>query len=184
MIKLLKRIENKKVNKSITELIPYKNALALDIGCGEGWISREIRKKGYYVIGLDKNKKNLGKAKKNCNKTVIYDCQKKLPYPKNYFDLVVCSDVLEHLKCPEMTLNEIHRILKSQGICIIRIPNGKVDFLFILEGHIKFITMRKILNWFNKYGFKVIKYKSFGVFPFFRKVINFPQFYVFQVKKR
>jgi ubiquinone/menaquinone biosynthesis C-methylase UbiE len=184
MVKLLKRIENKEANKSLIRMIPPKKGLALDIGCGEGWVSREIKKKGYHVIGLDIDEKMLKKANKFCHETILYDCQKRLPYPENYFDLIVCLDVLEHLKYPERTLSEIYRVLKSQGACIIRIPNGKMDFLFALEGHVRFITMKRILKWFDKYGFKVVKFNSFGIVPFWRKVVCFPQFYVFQVRKR
>ncbi len=182
---LIRTVENPGITRRIIEFFPpISNGLAVDLGCGEGWISNQAKNKGYHVIGLDIDKKMLEKAKKVCDEVLQYNCQQKLPFPDNYFDLVICCDLLEHLHSPEFILNEIYRVLKFDGTGVIKIPNGKLDFLYLFEGHVRFITMKKILEWFKRNSLKVIKYRKFAVIPVLRLVTDeIPQFFVFQIKK-
>lgn len=46
-----------------------------------------------------------------------------LPFHPDTFDLVVMTEVLEHLFNPDFTLNELKRVLRPQGICILSTPN-------------------------------------------------------------
>jgi SAM-dependent methyltransferase len=46
-----------------------------------------------------------------------------LEFPDESFDIVLCSDVVEHLKNPEKCFSEICRVLKSGGTAIITTPN-------------------------------------------------------------
>jgi SAM-dependent methyltransferase len=45
-----------------------------------------------------------------------------LPFPDASFDCIVCADVLEHLQNPELALEEMYRVLRSQGVLIISVP--------------------------------------------------------------
>jgi len=42
-----------------------------------------------------------------------------IKWKSNYFDTVIATEVLEHLEEPQKAINEIHRILKSRGVCIL-----------------------------------------------------------------
>mgnify|MGYP001204078536 CR=1 FL=1 len=46
-----------------------------------------------------------------------------MPFKDNFFDLVVCAWVFEHLKNPQQSLKEIHRVLKPNGKLIFLTPN-------------------------------------------------------------
>ena len=72
----------------------------LDVGCGTGLLGHEMKKKGNYVYGLDTSKKELSIASKklDCVKNADISSNK-IDLPKD-FDVVVLSDVLEHLKEP------------------------------------------------------------------------------------
>lgn len=59
----------------------------------------------------------------------------KLPFQDSYFDIVICSEVVEHMKYPENCLMEIKRVLKDDGTFIISTPNSdnplvKISSLF------------------------------------------------------
>jgi len=88
-----------------------------------------------------KNKLNLGSgrfkkkdfinidADSSTNPDILYDLNK-IPYPfsDNSFSLIMANHVLEHLKDPFKTMKELHRILKSEGKLIIRVPHFSRGF--------------------------------------------------------
>jgi SAM-dependent methyltransferase len=47
----------------------------------------------------------------------------KLPLPSDTYDMVICTEVLEHLLWPQMLLKEVHRVLSDKGILIASVPN-------------------------------------------------------------
>ncbi|MDO9512335.1 MAG: methyltransferase domain-containing protein [Bacteroidales bacterium] len=103
------------------------NAKVLDIGCGNGNISYQLAKSGYTVTGIDISSEAIEYANKhfthpNATFTVhsVYDI--KTP---NAFDVIICSEVLEHLPVPGNMLATMKKLLTPQGICIITVPNGK-----------------------------------------------------------
>jgi SAM-dependent methyltransferase len=68
--------------------------------------------------------------------------QNGLPYPDNYFDAVILSEVIEHLNFnPLPVLQEINRILKKDGILYVTTPN-QVNLI----NRIKIILGRSIRN--------------------------------------
>lgn len=47
---------------------------------------------------------------------------KKIPFSDNFFDGILCTEVLEHVLDLEIVLREFHRVLKPEGILLISIP--------------------------------------------------------------
>jgi 2-polyprenyl-3-methyl-5-hydroxy-6-metoxy-1,4-benzoquinol methylase len=52
---------------------------------------------------------------------------KSLPYPSGRFDVVLCTDVLEHLEWPKLIAAELVRLCRPGGIVVIVVPDGDVD---------------------------------------------------------
>lgn len=96
----------------------------LDIGCGEGAVLNYLNKKFKLPSdchGIDLSEKEIEMAKKNipfCTfKTgSIYE----LPYENNRFDLVICTEVLEHLENPLKAMEEISRV--ASNFVILSVP--------------------------------------------------------------
>src|SRR6266576_596786 len=96
----------------------------LDVGCGEGFTLSKLkeaglRKKLEGVEYLD-TAIALGKKERpdiHIKKGTIYD----LPYKDNAFDLVLCTEVLEHLEEPEKALKELIRV--SKRYMLLTVPN-------------------------------------------------------------
>ncbi|MCR4344593.1 MAG: class I SAM-dependent methyltransferase [Candidatus Scalindua sp.] len=94
----------------------------LDIGCGNGWqIAPCI--KGNQVYGLDISEANIEKAVAKGIKAQVHDVEDLFPFEDDFFDTVVCSEILEHLFFPEKVLREIYRVLKTSGRLIVTVPN-------------------------------------------------------------
>jgi len=102
---------------------------ALVVGCGCGFETDLLSKLGYEVYGLDISKFGIKYAKYRFNSPefIISDVQNGLPFKSDFFDLVICTEVLEHLNYPLKTLSEILRIGKDAVVCTS--PNRKVEKL-------------------------------------------------------
>jgi len=100
-----------------------KGATILDIGCGDGFLSKTLP--DYDWHGLDIN---LDKVDKSAIKGVQHDISKSpYPYSSKYFDAVVCSEVLEHVWDLQVVNFEVRRILKPDGYYFMSTPN--FDFI-------------------------------------------------------
>jgi ubiquinone/menaquinone biosynthesis C-methylase UbiE len=106
----------------------------LDIGCGDGYhifvfntienVARNIR-----FYGVDASKLRIGFATLACNELAMTNVHflvgsaDDLPFPDDHFHIILCSDVVEHLSCPERCFAEINRVTKPGGIAIVTTPN-------------------------------------------------------------
>jgi len=101
---------------------------ALDIGCREGHQTRLLEDMGFNVTPID--------VTKDFDRCIVMDANKKLDFGDNEFDLIWCSEVIEHLDDPARSLAEFRRVLKQSGKLIITTPNSYcwVFNLFALFG--------------------------------------------------
>lgn len=103
---------------------PLKAETILDAGCGEGFTMDKLSKKGVgkKIEGIEYTKDALSFGKKLFpNLTFRQGSVYELPYKDNSFDLVICTEVLEHLEEPAKALKEILRV--SKKYLIISVPN-------------------------------------------------------------
>lgn len=144
----------------------------LDAGCGPG-ANFPILKKFGNTIGIDNSKIAVKLAKKRGEKATIGNLLK-LPFKNNYFDLVVCTDVLYHqdINCPEKVIKEFNRVLRTGGIFISREP----AFEFLRRSHDQIVkterrfTKTTFLKLLKLSGFKTVKI-SYSNFLFFFFII-------------
>ena len=99
------------------EMLPSASGRFLDLGCGDGGATSELRETGQ-IVGLDYNAAAL---QHNPGITVRGNCSV-LPFPRGCFETVVCGELLEHLpqKVYERTLQEIVRV--SSRFIIVSVP--------------------------------------------------------------
>lgn len=72
---------------------------------------------------MDISRDNLRIASKLGLKTKKCDIQKGLPFKSDFFDLVIATEILEHVFDTDALLSEIRRVLKKDGILIMNVPN-------------------------------------------------------------
>jgi SAM-dependent methyltransferase len=111
----------------ILQLLPsinkQKDCSILDIGCAGGQLLSDLTSHGYTnLYGIDLSIKAINLChSRGLNNTIVMDARK-LSYPSESFDVIVASDVLEHISHPEATLREWRRILKPRGVLLIFVP--------------------------------------------------------------
>lgn len=103
----------------------------LDIGCGDAYLIAQIQSLCTEVRGIDSEAQAVALANDilqnhpHC-KVVQGDCYH-LPFDDDYFDIVLCTDVIEHLTDPQSCLREIRRVLNDKGILVMTTPKFRPD---------------------------------------------------------
>lgn len=164
----------REVNKLITNEGKIK---ILDVGCASGWFLNEIikqkpRSKGY---GIDIYKEGINYGKKKYPKLILKKANaEKIPFPANTFDIVICTEVLEHVENPSKVLKEIKRVLNKKGIAVIELDSGSILFSIAWftwkkfngkvwnDSHLHSFTVKKLENKINKSGLKVESKNKFN----------------------
>jgi len=161
--------------KIALSLIPRngKGKVALDVGCRDGYWSERLKEFGYHVISIDIEPKY--------KEAIKHNIEEGLPFKDGYFDLIWCTDVIEHLYKPDFLISEIDRTLKEKGTSIVTTPNSAFWFYHVVK--LWGWTPKKLQNPDHKHFFdlKEIKnlasgYEIYGYFPY----INF---FFFKIKK-
>jgi len=108
-------------HNQIRQYVTSKTKL-LDIGCGHSNLLKDIYKRTPHTYGIDPDKHALTRNK--LIKDVRQEYVEKMSFTDNFFDIVVCAWVLEHLPDPKKVFKEIHRVLKPGGRVIFITPNS------------------------------------------------------------
>jgi 2-polyprenyl-3-methyl-5-hydroxy-6-metoxy-1,4-benzoquinol methylase len=116
----------------------------LEVGCSDGYIGSLFLKKNNEVYGLDIDKYKVDQAKKRGVKARIWDIESdSLPYRNNYFDIVLLTDVIEHVFDTDQILMNIHSVLKNGGLLLVTTPNvaslaRRIMLLFGINPHLEY----------------------------------------------
>ena len=100
---------------------------ALDLGCGNGSLSHELSKLGFAVHGIDRSQSGIQIARETFPRVqfLLGDVENELssdPLPAESFDVVVSTEVVEHLYYPRRLIHNAFRLLKPSGHFIVSTP--------------------------------------------------------------
>jgi len=151
----------------------------LNAGCGTGEFNFYLRDRFEQSYGVDINADDIASAKVLTeDPNIQFDTGDitKLDFPDEFFDAVICVDVLEHVDEPEQAVRELRRVLKPGGQLVVTVPNHRYPFFydpinFILErlfrrhlpigiwgfGHTKLFTQESLVELLEDAGFSVLK---------------------------
>lgn len=126
----------KKRVQTIFEWLPPRDDMRiLDCACGRGFYLNMYRYvSGCRLVGLELDAEIIGKARRNVGHlpgiTLVRGNIYKLPFPDDYFDGVILSEILEHVDDDVAGLREVRRILKPGGVAAITVPNADYPLLW------------------------------------------------------
>jgi len=123
------------VHEAILGMLKAGKGKVLDLGAGFGLLSKKIGELGYDVTACELDPVRISHIRKIGLKCDKVDLNCKLPYNDRLFDIVISSDVIEHLTRPYDFIQEIGRVTKKGGMLIITTPNimnwySRIKFLF------------------------------------------------------
>lgn len=146
----------------------------LDIGCGAGTISFYIANRGNRVVGIDIAKKAIHACNQSAKILSLNNLVKfrnimfpeKVPSEK--FDLVICSEVIEHIRNDDLAIRKIYTVLNYGGLLILSTPSknaplyklGLVKDFDKRVGHLRRYSVRELSNLCKKNGFKILETKK------------------------
>jgi len=138
-------LEKEKIEESISphsvshtrlalHLAPYQYALryvegkeVLDVGCNWGYGSHLFARKARRVVGFDVNSEHVSYGKQQFAREnlcfLIHDANERFPFADERFDVVFSSEVIEHLANYTGCLHEMQRVLRPNGLFILKTPN-------------------------------------------------------------
>lgn len=155
----------------ITSLLPSSKSLGkvLDAGCGDGTILYLLKENYIFEpYGIDISQNAVKKAIERGIDAQVSDLSERIPFPDESFDLIICSEVLEHLYFPEKALREINRVAKNDAIIIFSIPNiayiqHRIRFLLgkSIFFNPKFQSSEHIRFWTKSSFFELLKRENF-----------------------
>ncbi len=98
------------------DLLPAPSGRALEVGCGEGRVSRDLRERGYDVVGLDASPTLVEAARElDPDGEYVVGEAERLPFPDAGFDLVVAYNSLMDVDDMPAAVGEAARVLSGRG---------------------------------------------------------------------
>jgi 2-polyprenyl-6-hydroxyphenyl methylase/3-demethylubiquinone-9 3-methyltransferase len=125
------------IKQEIRKNIGYHGRV-LDLGCGAGLLTNQVAQAGYQVTGIDISGSSLKVAKeRDMTKSVDYvegDVYK-LPFKNHSFDVVIATDLLEHVSDPRQVVSEASRVLQPGGLFFFHtFSKNPLAWAFVIEG--------------------------------------------------
>jgi 2-polyprenyl-3-methyl-5-hydroxy-6-metoxy-1,4-benzoquinol methylase len=151
----------------------------LDLGCSGGLLASRVRALGHHVTAADVVE--LPQARGRVDRFVRADLDRGLPDEVKALgpvDVILAADVLEHLREPQMLLEQIRDLLAKRGVVLASVPNfghwyartrtalGLFDYdqRGVLDrGHLRFFTRRSFVRQLHSAGLTVTRYESTGL---------------------
>lgn len=169
-------VANRRMTDATVAAIPAGAATAIDIGCGDGTYTHELKLRlpGVAFTGFDPASDAIAIARRKFPGTdyVVGDLLDVSTFPARRFDVGILRGVIHHL--PDAALGIANATRLSDRIVLIE-PNGNNPILKWLERHSKYhidheeqsFTDEQLAEWCRKARYRVVEADFIGFVPFF-----------------
>ncbi len=162
-------------------------ALILDVGCGDGYATQTAaqRNGAHRFVGLDWSAPSLALARDRGLTVLQAQLEARLPVKSASVDVVVMSEVIEHLVDTDSAAEEAHRVLKPGGTLLLSTPNlaawynrgllavgiqpvfSEVSLRSVfgrpgsqVAGHLHMFTRRGLVEFLAAYGLRTVRVRG------------------------
>jgi 2-polyprenyl-3-methyl-5-hydroxy-6-metoxy-1,4-benzoquinol methylase len=96
----------------------------LDVGCSSGYLAQPLSERANTIVGIELDREAAREAEQFCERVLVGDVETmELPLEPASFDVVLCGDVVEHLRDPVAALARLRPLLKPGGRLVLSTPN-------------------------------------------------------------
>ena len=166
---------DKRLDEIVATFEPYrKNNRLLDIGCGAGSFLKAAARQNWKAFGLEVSQSAIEHAR-SLGFEVFHGEIEEANYADGYFDVVIASELLEHLPDPRALLSSISRILRPGGLFWATTPHGRgisarilgVDWSTVCPPeHLQLFSVAGIKRLLSSAGFSQVNVATHGTNPF------------------
>jgi len=118
--------------KTILKIVDFKDKTVLDVGAGTGRLTIPISEIAKKVCAIEPHEDMINYMEKKVveidNIEVKRASAEDIPYPDDFFDVVICSWVIQHFKDFKKSFSEMKRVIKKNGILLVVYHNGGDDW--------------------------------------------------------
>lgn len=172
----------------MAELLPSRYQKVLEIGCGEGGFAGSLAP-SCEVWGVEMHESSAVIAGQRLQRVLVgsYDAVQH-DLPENYFDLVICNDVIEHMPDHDAFFDSISAKLQDGGYLVASIPNMRYyyclrelllrkEWVYSDQGvmdrtHLRFFTERSLRRTLVEHGFSVEAFSGINRLKGARRVLR------------
>lgn len=160
----------------IIDSLNINDSNILDVGCYDGTFLSQIINRRNFFYGIEASDFGVVESSKKgiIVKQFFFNDSESIPFENNFFDIIVAGEIIEHIFDTDFFLDEVYRILRSNGKLLISTPNiaslgRRMMLLFgvnpIIElspnekdssGHIRYFTKKTLDKLLNKHNFNPI----------------------------
>ncbi len=109
-------------NLTVARHLPGRNLRILEVGPGEGWLTRILAARGHRVIAVDLARPWLDALDHDLIAGAAVAEMTRLPFAAGSFDAVVAAEVVEHIPDLAGALAEASRVLATGGRAVVTVP--------------------------------------------------------------
>jgi 2-polyprenyl-3-methyl-5-hydroxy-6-metoxy-1,4-benzoquinol methylase len=166
--------------RDMLKYVPETAKRSLELGCAEGNFSELVRKSlGAECWGVEMDRQAAEVAATKLDKVITGDVSDSLSdVPDNYFDCIICNDILEHLADPYVLLIQLKEKLTAEGVVVASFPNVRYCrnlFELVVRGnwdykehgildktHLRFFTYNSLVKMFPQLGYELLTIEGLG----------------------
>lgn len=146
----------------------------LDVGSGMGYFSRGFADWGAQLVALDMGQQLLTKVREKCAAETVVGTVLDLPFRDGSFDLVFCTEVIEHTTDPRRAVAELCRTVAPGAILVLTVPNRLWHPAVVVAnalhlrpylGYENWVAYRDLARWVADGGLQVEQQSGFNLLP-------------------
>jgi 2-polyprenyl-3-methyl-5-hydroxy-6-metoxy-1,4-benzoquinol methylase len=144
----------------------------LDVGCSSGYLAAPLAERGNTIVGIELDADAAREAEAYCERVLVGDIMSmELPLEPGSFDVVLCGDIVEHLRDPVAALARLRPFLRPGGRLVLSTPNvanwavrlgllaGRWDYTdrgLLDRTHVHLFTRRSLAAAVEQAGYRVL----------------------------
>jgi 2-polyprenyl-6-hydroxyphenyl methylase/3-demethylubiquinone-9 3-methyltransferase len=153
------------------------DAPILEVGCGDASFTADLAGRSSRVTAIDISSGQIAENARRfpAIRFVQHDVSERFPFGDSAFEVLWCSELLEHLFDPVFALREMHRVLRPGGSLLVTVPyHGPLKNILIAlfkwdehfapeNPHIRFYSKRTLARIVRAAGFESLRLKTCGM---------------------
>lgn len=192
--------DERRVHEYIISRVPKGIKTILDVGCGKGWVAKNFLPRGISVHSLDVSTSNPMNAKRlypSDNHFGIAADSFHLPFSNESFDVVIASEIIEHVVNPAEFVKELFRVVKKGGKLLVTTPYKEKLIYYLCihcnkktpaNAHIHSFDEKKLEEFCTEEDLEKFECKTFGnkllIFLRTYTILQFFPFWLWKIKDK